>query len=136
MPGYAEIEIVVSEVSFPWRLSLRKKIQDVERLLSKILMVKESCNLIYTSTPITCQTKYFQIRSFCIKIQHHWCFSWQRCQPNLKTEFYKKVPYATFRSFLTILGHLCAKAIFPKKIDSFKHSSTWASRNIQSFIKH
>lgn len=63
MPGYAEIEIVVSEVSFPWRLSLCKKIQDVERLLSKILMVKESCNLIYTSTPITCQTKHFKIRS-------------------------------------------------------------------------
>ena len=46
MPGYTQPAAVVLDTIFSSKLSLYKKIKDIECFLPQILMIKESCSLI------------------------------------------------------------------------------------------
>ena len=53
MSGHIQQRIVVSNATFPWTISLFKKSKDMDSFLAEILMIRESCNLIWLDESIS-----------------------------------------------------------------------------------
>ena len=53
MSGHIQQRIVVSNATFPWTISLFKKSKDMDSFLAEILMIRESCHLIWLDESIS-----------------------------------------------------------------------------------